>query len=129
MTAAATVAASNAEPDFPGLMAHLERTIPRHCILSRVEDTRPYECDGLSLYRALPPVVVLPENEAQIIDVINTCRQFQIPIVARGAGTGLSGGAMPPPRGILLGTAKLNRIRSLDHARPAERRAGHEGVR
>jgi glycolate oxidase len=68
----------------------------------------------LSLYRTLPPVVVLPENEAQIIDVINACRQFQVPIVARGAGTGLSGGAMPHARGILLGTAKLNRILKID---------------
>ncbi|HEU0229321.1 MAG TPA: FAD-linked oxidase C-terminal domain-containing protein [Burkholderiaceae bacterium] len=95
-------------------MARLGQAIPSHCILSRVEDTRPYECDGLSLYRALPPVVVLPENEAQIIEVLNACRQFQVPIVARGAGTGLSGGAMPHARGILLGTAKLNRILRID---------------
>jgi len=106
--------AVQADSDFDGLMTRLGQTIPRHCILSRVEDTRPYECDGLSLYRTLPPVVVLPENEAQIIDVLNACRQFQVPIVARGAGTGLSGGAMPHARGILMGTAKLNKILKID---------------
>jgi glycolate oxidase len=111
---AGTAAPAASASDFAGLMARLGQTIPPHCILSRVEDTRPYECDGLSLYRTLPPVVVLPENEAQIIDVINACRQFQVPIVARGAGTGLSGGAMPHARGILLGTAKLNRILKID---------------
>lgn len=116
MSAGAAAVADDNAPDFAGLMARLGQSIPAHCILSRVEDTRPYECDGLSLYRALPPVVVLPESEAQIIEVLNACRQFQIPIVARGAGTGLSGGAMPHARGILLGTAKLNRILRIDTA-------------
>ncbi|HLU02900.1 MAG TPA: FAD-binding protein, partial [Advenella sp.] len=101
-------------PDFAGLIARLEPSVPRHCILSKVEDTRPYECDGLSLYRALPPVVILPENEAQVIAVLQACRAFNIPIVARGAGTGLSGGAMPHAQGIVLGLAKLNRIQNID---------------
>ncbi|TCT02784.1 glycolate oxidase [Paralcaligenes ureilyticus] len=100
--------------DFAGLMARLKSSIPAHCILSKTEDTRPYECDGLSLYRTLPPVVVLPENEEQIIAVLQGCKAFNVPIVARGAGTGLSGGAMPHAQGILLGVAKLNRIKSID---------------
>jgi glycolate oxidase len=100
--------------DFAGLMARLKSSIPAHCILSKTEDTRPYECDGLSLYRTLPPVVVLPENEEQIIAVLQACKAFNVPIVARGAGTGLSGGAMPHAQGILLGVAKLNRIKSID---------------
>jgi len=90
--------------------------VPAHCILSKIEDTRPYECDGLSLYRALPPVVILPENEEQVIAVLQGCKAFNIPIVARGAGTGLSGGAMPHTQGILLGLAKLNRIKKIDLA-------------
>jgi glycolate oxidase len=113
-TALADAPVTDTGSDFAGLMAYLKDVLAPHCILTRVEDTRPYECDGLSLYRALPPVVVLPEDEAQIIDVINGCRRFHVPIVARGAGTGLSGGAMPHERGILLGTAKLNRILSVD---------------
>jgi glycolate oxidase len=104
------------EPDFPALIARLSGTVPDHCILSRVEDTRPYECDGLSLYRALPPVVLLPENEDQLIAIMHACRQMNIPVVARGAGTGLSGGATPHVQGVLLGLAKLNRILHIDPA-------------
>ncbi|MYN14743.1 FAD-binding protein [Pusillimonas sp. TS35] len=103
-------------PDFPGLIARLKESVPAHCILHRAEDTRPYECDGLSLYRSLPPVVVLPEDEAQVVAVVKACTAFNIPIVARGAGTGLSGGAMPHARGIVLGLSKLNRIHRIDVA-------------
>jgi glycolate oxidase len=101
-------------PDFAGLITRISQSVPAHCILSRVEDTRPYECDGLSLYRCLPPVVILPENEAQVIVILQACKALNIPIVARGAGTGLSGGAMPHSQGILLGLAKLNRIVKID---------------
>ncbi|MFA5490768.1 MAG: FAD-binding protein, partial [Candidimonas sp.] len=103
-------------PDFGALVARLSGVVPDHCILSRIEDTRPYECDGLSLYRALPPVVVLPENESQVVAVMHACRELDIPIVARGAGTGLSGGATPHAQGVLLGLAKLNRIVRVDPA-------------
>ncbi|MEO6959146.1 MAG: FAD-linked oxidase C-terminal domain-containing protein [Burkholderiaceae bacterium] len=102
------------EPDFEGLIASLKRKIPEQCILTKTEDTRPYECDGLTLYRALPPVVVLPETEAQVIEILRACKAFSIPIVARGAGTGLSGGATPHTRGILLGLAKFNKIKNID---------------
>ncbi len=101
-------------PDFGALIAHLTGAMPDHCILSRIEDTRPYDCDGLSLYRALPPVVVLPENESQVVAVMHACRELDIPIVARGAGTGLSGGATPHAQGVLLGLAKLNSIVRVD---------------
>lgn len=101
-------------PDLSGLIQKLRTQLPEHCILTRQEDTRPYECDGLSLYRELPPLVVLPENESQVIAVLKACRTFGVPIVARGAGTGLSGGATPHRQGLLLGLAKLNRIKSID---------------
>lgn len=100
--------------DIPGLMARLAGQVPAHCILYKVEDTRPYECDGLSLYRQLPPVVILPEDETQVIAVMKACKAMSIPIVARGAGTGLSGGAMPHAQGVLLGLAKLNSIHRID---------------
>lgn len=96
--------------DFDGFLQRLAGRVPAHCILTRSEDTRPYECDGLSLYRELPPVVILPEDEAQVIEVVQACRAFNIPIVPRGAGTGLSGGATPHPAGVVLGVSKLNRI-------------------
>ncbi|MEY3739632.1 MAG: glycolate oxidase subunit GlcD, partial [Pseudomonadota bacterium] len=92
----------------------LRAVLPPHCILSREEETRPYECDGLSLYRSVPMAVVLPESEAQVQAVLKTCKRLSVPVVARGAGTGLSGGAMPHAQGVLLGLAKFNRIKHVD---------------
>jgi glycolate oxidase len=94
--------------------ARLRAILPAHCVLFREEDTRPYECDGLSAFRQLPMVVVLPETEAQVAQVLRVCNELQVPVVARGAGTSLSGGAMPHASGVVLGLAKLNRILSLD---------------
>lgn len=88
--------------------------LPPHCVLSRTEDTKPYECDGLSLYRTVPMVVVLPETESQVQAVLKLCKNLNVPVVARGAGTGLSGGSMPHAQGVLLGLAKFNRIKSID---------------
>jgi glycolate oxidase len=101
-------------------VAALRAVLPDRCILANEEETRPYECDGLAAYRQLPMVVLLAENEAQIIAAIQVCRQLNLPIVPRGAGTGLSGGAMPIADGVVLSTARLNRIVKLDpYARTA----------
>ena len=98
----------------------LRQVLPEHCVLHNEEDTRPYECDGLAAFRQLPMVVCLPENETQIIATLEVCRRLQVPIVPRGAGTGLSGGAMPIADGIVLSTAKLNKIIKVDaYARTA----------
>lgn len=88
--------------------------LPPHCVLSRTEDTKPYECDGLSLYRTVPMVVVLPETESQVQSILKLCKNLNVPVVARGAGTGLSGGSMPHAQGVLLGLAKFNRIKLID---------------
>ena len=102
------------------VVAALRRTLPAACILFDEEDTRPYECDGLSAYRQLPMVVVLPHIEAQVVDVLDICRELKVPIVPRGAGTGLSGGAMPIADGVVLSTARLNRLIKIDpYARTA----------
>ena len=92
----------------------LREVLPAHCVLHDEEDIRPYECDGLAAFRQLPMVVCLPENEAQIIAVMEVCRRLQVPIVPRGAGTGLSGGAMPIADGLVVSTAKLNKILKVD---------------
>jgi glycolate oxidase len=92
----------------------LRAVLPRGAVLFNEEDTRPYECDGLAAYRQLPMVVVLPADEAQVIAAINVCRRLRVPIVPRGAGTGLSGGAMPIADGVVISTARLNRIVRLD---------------
>jgi glycolate oxidase len=96
------------------LFEALAAVVPRHCLKISDEDMRPYECDGLSMYRALPKCVVLPENEAQLAEVMKICHALRVSVVARGAGTGLSGGAMPDPDSVLLSTAKMMRMLSID---------------
>lgn len=103
-------------PSLDEVLHALRVVLPEHCILARQEQMRPYECDGLSLYRQLPMVVVLPETEIQVQGVLRTCRRLNLPVVTRGAGTGLSGGAMPHAQGVLLGMAKFNRIKRIDPA-------------
>jgi glycolate oxidase len=96
------------------VVSALRAVLPPACILFNEEDTRPYECDGLAAYRQLPMVVVLPQTEAHVIAIVKTCRDLKVPIVPRGAGTGLSGGAMPISDGVVLSTARLNRIVKVD---------------
>jgi glycolate oxidase len=96
------------------VVAALRRLLPEHAVLYREEDTRPYECDGLTIYRQVPMVVVLPETEAQVVQVLQLCHREQVPVVPRGAGTGLSGSALPHHAGVLLSLAKFNRIVKLD---------------
>jgi glycolate oxidase len=90
--------------------AALRAVLPERCVLSDPEDTRPYECDGLAAYRQLPMVVTLPDTEQQVLAILNICRELKVPIVPRGAGTGLSGGALPMHDGVVISTARLNRI-------------------
>jgi glycolate dehydrogenase FAD-linked subunit len=96
------------------VVAALRTFLPEHCILWREEDTRPYECDGLTLYRQVPMVVALPETEDEIARIARTCSELNVPIVPRGAGTGLSGGALPHGQGVLLSLTKFNRILNID---------------
>jgi len=96
------------------MVSALSETLPRHSILWRAEETTPYECDGLMLYRQLPMIVVLPETEAEVAQVLRLCHARGVPVVPRGAGTGLSGGALPLGAGVLLSLAKLNRIIEVD---------------
>jgi glycolate oxidase len=96
------------------LVNHLRSFLPLEAVLHETEDLKPYECDGLSAYRQLPLVVVLPRTEEQIVKVLQLCHATQTPVVARGAGTGLSGGALPHAEGVLLSLAKLNQIIAVD---------------
>ncbi|MFC5608684.1 FAD-linked oxidase C-terminal domain-containing protein [Variovorax soli] len=92
----------------------LQAVLPAHALLWQSEDTVPYECDGLTAYRTRPLVVALPENEAQVAAVLRTCHGLNVPVVARGAGTGLSGGAMPNAMGVTMSLAKFNNIVKID---------------
>jgi len=88
--------------------------VPAACVLHQPEDLYPYECDGLSAYRQLPMAVVIPETIDQIRSVLAICRDHKVPIVPRGAGTGLSGGALPLENGVLLSLVRFNRVLKLD---------------
>ncbi len=96
------------------VVAALSAVMPAYALLWRNEDTQPYECDGLTVYRQRPLVVALPETNEQVSAVLRTCHALRVPVVARGAGTGLSGGAMPHAQGVTLSLAKLNRIVAVD---------------
>jgi glycolate oxidase len=98
------------------VVAALSALLPREAILFRGEDTAPFECDALTAYRTSPMVVVLPETEAQVAAILKVCHKLEVPVVARGAGTGLSGGAMPHRSGVTLSLAKFNRILNIDKA-------------
>ena len=96
------------------LVKALRPVLPDHALLWEPEDTIPYECDGLAAYRQMPLAVALPETEAQAVAVIKVCQNLNIPIVPRGAGTGLSGGAMPIAQGLVLSLAKFKKILQID---------------
>jgi glycolate oxidase len=96
------------------MVAALGSVLGADCVLHREEDTRSYECDGLTLYRQVPMVVVLPETESQVAQVLKICQEHRVPVVPRGAGTGLAGSALPHAGGVLLSMAKFNRILAVD---------------
>ena len=96
------------------ILSQLKRALPKNTVIFGSENTRPFECDGLSVYKQEPLAVVLPNNIAQIKKVIEICRKNNTPIVSRGAGTGLSGGATPLEGSVVLGFSKLTQIISID---------------
>lgn len=98
------------------LLTALKSIVPLDCILTSEEELRPYECDGLSAYRQIPKLVVLPQTVDQVQDIMRLCHREQVPVVARGAGTGLSGGALPLAEGVILSLAKFNKILDVDYA-------------
>src|SRR5438105_11747838 len=110
------------EPDAPvlarreGIVRALKRIVPGEGVIASEIAMRPYESDGLTAYRQLPMVVVLPETTRQVARVLRYCHDEGIRVVPRGAGTSLSGGALPLADGVLLGMAKFNRIIEVDFA-------------
>jgi glycolate oxidase len=98
------------------LIAELSVILPGESLRVEFEETKPYECDGLTAYRQVPFAVALPEDEAQVVAVLKACHRHRVPVVARGAGTGLSGGATPVIDGVVLSLAKFMRILEIDAA-------------
>jgi len=102
------------EAGIARLVAGLRRILATDSLLVAQEDLVPYECDGLTAYRQLPLLVALPTNEEQVVEVLRLCHALRVPVVARGAGTGLSGGATPVAHGVVLSLAKFMRILDID---------------
>ena len=98
----------------PSVQAHLAAILPAEALLTSPQSVTPYECDGLTLFREVPAAVALPENEGQVVEILRACHAAKVPVVARGAGTGLSGGAMPHREGVVLSLAKFRRILAID---------------
>ena len=96
------------------VVAELSGVLPESAILWRREDTAPYECDALTAYRQSPLAVVMPETDAQVAAVLKVCHALEVPVIARGGGTGLSGGALPHALGVTLSLARFNKILSVD---------------
>jgi glycolate oxidase len=98
----------------PALHAELAAILSPSALLTSDEETKPYECDGLTMYRELPAAVAIPADESQVVAILERCHAARVPVVARGAGTSLSGGALPDKRGVLLSLAKFKRIIAID---------------
>lgn len=96
------------------VVQELMAVLPTHCLLYREEDTAAYECDAMPAYRRLPLAVALPETESQVQRIVQICRRMSVPIVPRGAGTSLSGGALPIEQGIVLSLARFTQIVEVD---------------
>ena len=96
------------------IISELTKSLPKNIVISGEENTRPFECDGLSVYKQKPLAVVLPNEVSQVKKVLEICRKNKTPIVTRGAGTGLSGGAMPLKDSVVLGLSKLTKVISIN---------------
>ncbi len=97
------------------IVAALRQIVPGEGVIATEREMKPYESDGLTAYRQVPMVVVLPDTTAQVARVLRYCHEQGIRVVPRGAGTSLSGGALPLADGVLLGLGKFNRIREIDY--------------
>jgi glycolate oxidase len=103
-----------AAADIARLVAGLRRILAADALLVEREELVPYECDGLTAYRQLPLLVALPQSEDEVVAVLKLCHALRVPVVARGAGTGLSGGATPVKHGVVLSLARFMRILDID---------------
>jgi glycolate oxidase len=102
--------------DLSGLAARLRQVLRPECVVTDEISRRPFETDAQTMHRQMPGIVVLPEDTAQVSAVLKLCQEFGVPVVPRGAGTGLSGGATPVPGGVLLAMTKFSRILDVDYA-------------
>jgi glycolate oxidase len=97
-----------------GLLCELRAIVGPDWVLTKPDDLRTYECDGLTVWRALPLAVILPSSTGEVAAVVRWCKSHRIPFVARGSGTGLSGGALPVTDGVVIGLSRMRSILAVD---------------
>ncbi|MDB9877237.1 FAD-binding protein [Amylibacter sp.] len=97
------------------IVRRLAKVLPIESVISEENETRAYECDALTAYRCLPMIAVLPETTKQVSDILRICHEEGVPVVPRGSGTSLAGGAMPTADCVILGVAKLNDVLETDY--------------
>src|SRR5919201_6394972 len=100
----------------PEFVDRIAASLPADAVIREPEQLKTYECDGLTGYRVAPSLVVLPETTEQVQAVVRACHGAGVPFVARGAGTGLSGGALPVEEGVVVSLSRMNRILDVDLA-------------
>ncbi len=105
---------NTASDALASVLQQIRRELPSVALLTRTEQLRAYECDGLSAYRRTPEAVVLPDTTAQVQTILRWCHDLSVPVVARGAGTGLAAGALPVAGGLVLSLARFNRVLEVD---------------
>jgi len=98
------------------IVARLREVLPANAVIDDVAETRAYECDGLSAYRCPPLCAVLPSSTEEVSAILKICHELQVPVVPRGSGTSLAGGAMPTADSVILGVAKLNDVLETDYS-------------
>ena len=104
-----------AQSNVAALVSTLQELLPASSVVMSIESQRPFECDGLAVYQQLPLITVIPETVEQVQAILNLCYLHRVPLVPRGAGTGLCAGAMPHAEGVLLVMTKLNKIVHINH--------------
>src|SRR6266851_4408707 len=96
------------------ILDELRAIVGERGLISSVEELRTYECDGLTNFRVIPRAVLLPASTEEVQAIVRECHRERIPFVARGSGTGLSGGALPVANGVVIGLARMKRILEVD---------------
>ena len=104
-----------AESNVAALVSALQELLPASSVVMSTESQRPFECDGLAVYQQLPLITVIPETVEQVQAILHLCYLHRVPLVPRGAGTGLCAGAMPHAEGVLLVMTKLDKIVHINH--------------